>query len=309
MEMCRRCCSSALRFLFDIHVLLPEAGEDSDPPLAGEPMALGRVAGAAIDEEAGAAADTEAGAAIDAEAGAAADETGAAIDVDACTTLEVLTLKMCALEVEGEEEPLIVGMPAEDVIKDEVADTVAVAAFEVVEAEWEEAAAELEAAAEVAAAAVVAAAEVRAAEVVGRTVGADEVVGATVAAAEVAPAALVWPGTTIVPVAVGVPVVYTKMGESRAGVESAVNMTACFPSGCTGLFPGSFRRVPVAIDQRNILNSHWLTLGDLKLTLFIYSVCDVAVLALVHVKDTCIDTACRLTKIVEPLHVKEDQDI
>ena len=111
---------------------------------------------------------------------------------------------------------------------DEVADAVAVATFEVVAAEWVEAAEALDTAAEVVAAAVVEA-----------------------TAAEVAEAALVTPGTTIVPVAVGVPVVYTYMGESRAGVESGANMTACLPSGCTGLFPGSFKRVPVAFGRRD----------------------------------------------------------
>ncbi len=105
--MWRRCCSNALRFFFDEHVLLPEDGEDSEDPPAGEPMALGRVAGAAMDE--GAAADAEAGAAIDAgadatidaEAGATIDaEAGAATDVDACTALEVLTLRTCPLDTE-----------------------------------------------------------------------------------------------------------------------------------------------------------------------------------------------------------------
>lgn len=108
--MWRRCCSNALRFFLDEHVLLPpEDGEDSEDPPAGEPMALGRVAGAAMDEDAGAAADAEAGAAIDAgadamidaEAGATIEaEAGAATDVDACTALEVLTLRTCPLDTE-----------------------------------------------------------------------------------------------------------------------------------------------------------------------------------------------------------------
>ncbi len=136
-------------------------------------------------------------------------------------------------------------MPVEGVMTDEVADAVAVATFEVVAAEWVEATEALDTAAEV---------EQQ------QQLLPPQWWEAT--AAEVAEAALVTPGTTIVPVAVGVPVVYTKMGESRAGVESAVNMTACLPSGCTGLFPGSFKRVPVAFGQRDILNSHMKDMDD-----------------------------------------------
>jgi len=153
-----------------MHVLLPaEAGEDNEPPLAGAAMALGCVAGAAID-------------------------------VEACAALAVLTLRICGMETEG---MLIVGMLIEGVLKDKVGKAVVVAGFDVVVAGWDEGVATLDTTAELEEA-------VGAAEVAGTTNGAlVEVVGTTVAAAVVAPGESVWPGTTIVPVAVGVPVVYT----------------------------------------------------------------------------------------------------
>ena len=69
-------------------------------------------------------------------------------------------------------------------------------------------------------------------------------------------------------------------------------MVAVFPSGWTGLLPGSLRRVPVAETH----SKKGRICLKRQLTLFIDGIRDVALLTFVHVEDTLLDAACGLLK-------------
>lgn len=80
--------------------------------------------------------------------------------------------------------------------------------------------------------------------VTGTRIAAEFVAGETVPEGD--PAVCV--AFTGVPVAVGVLPVYAKTGSINSGSGESGGSTAAFwPSGCTGLLPGSLERVPRAV--------------------------------------------------------------
>lgn len=88
------------------------------------------------------------------------------------------------------------------------------------------------------------------------------------------------------------------MGEIRGGVTLSTKIVAFLPNGWTGLFPGSFKRVPVAVGK--ILLDIYRRVGfqevglSEKLTLLVDGLGDTAILSLVQVEDALVDAACRL---------------
>lgn len=87
------------------------------------------------------------------------------------------------------------------------------------------------------------------------------------------------------------------MGEIRAGVEAAGNMAALGPAGCTGLFPGSLGRVPVAKHRhqhQEFISREGKGEGKKKRTLLVNCFGDTAVLSLIHLEDALVDAALSL---------------
>lgn len=99
---------------------------------------------------------------------------------------------------------------------------------------------------------------------------------------------------TTLPVAVGESPVYAYTGDKRAGVTGSTSMFARVPSGWTGLFPGSLERVPVA--TKNVWSSLLaFPIDKYTRTLFVNSLRDTARLALIHIENSLVHTACRVT--------------
>ena len=88
------------------------------------------------------------------------------------------------------------------------------------------------------------------------------------------------------------------MGLSRIGVLGSEYIVARTPSFCTGLFPGSFERVPVAVSSR-IRNTEQEVLR-VRLTGLVNRIGDTTVLYVVFAEQTLTYAARRLIIQVSP---------